>query len=432
MPSGAARDLGVDVLIIGSGLQAAYLADALHPRFSILVVDDPTLPVDDLDGDGRFGAGYDGNDVARIQPARRAAAYWGLWARQQGLAEIGRSHVRVLDDDVVASTTARWTAATLPFAPLAALPSVLDGGSLVGRGAFATPADVVLDPGEVLERLRAGTASRWVRAEIGHFGLFSDEVIDNVDLDVAGEPVPVVPRFVVVAAEAGNAEVLGRLANRLRDPARRRRAKDEVQRCQAAVSQQVVALRGELPLVSGSVEDLSITSHPVTGGEVVWLVSPPADPRRTVLGPVDGRFRVPVDDESVADVVERLLSASPHLFRHAHRLSWTAWGRRRALHPMVAEGGEIGRPVPARLDAFGLESFLALWPSHPAFTMVLGDVAAERIADELGTSADFSAGREPQDLVEDVPARRVSRWRDPATEWSTWEAFAEAHDIKLA
>lgn len=431
MPPQRSQDLGVDVLIVGAGLQAAYLANSLHPRFSVLVVDDPGLPSDDLDGDGRFGAGYDGNDVARIQPARRAAAFWSHWARDQDLTDSRRRHVRLPAPRAVADRTSAWTAATLPFADCDPLPEVFEGGTARNARAFETPGDVVLDPGTVIDRLRASSAPRWVRAEVVAFSLFADDVIELVELDVAGKPVPVVARVVVVAAESGNAEVLRRLAARVRDPVRRREVTRGVRSCQAVLSQQVVAIRGDLPLLAGTIDDLSYTSH-ADGDEVVWLVSPPPNPALTTLGPVDARFPVPVDSDEVAEVVEQVLAVSPMLFRHAHRLSWTAWGRRIAQHPMAAGTGEIGAPVPARLDSFGFQGVLALWPSHPAFTMVLGDVAAERIAAELGTPADFSRSLEPEDLAHSPSSAPVSRWRRPVGGWSSWESFAEAHDIKLA
>ena len=42
-------------------------------------------PSGTLESDGYLSAGYDGNDVNRIQPARRAAAWWRLWAESNGV-----------------------------------------------------------------------------------------------------------------------------------------------------------------------------------------------------------------------------------------------------------------------------------------------------------------------------------------------------------
>src|SRR4051794_27803263 len=85
MPPASDVDLGVDVLIIGGGIQGLYLARSLHPRYAVCVVADPRRPPEDLDSNGLFSAGYGGNDVVRIQPARRSAGYWRLWAESNDL-----------------------------------------------------------------------------------------------------------------------------------------------------------------------------------------------------------------------------------------------------------------------------------------------------------------------------------------------------------
>lgn len=427
-------DLGVDVLILGSGLQACYLADALHPRFSVCVVEDPSLPIEVLDADGLFAAGYDGNDVARIQPARRAASFWRLWAIDRGLDPDAVPVLRTVPDAHARVRTALWSDATLPFEP-GELPDALQGGSAEDAATYRTPNDVVLSPAAVLAGVRQRIEDRIIRGSVDSFATFTDEVIDLVELDVDGELVPVVARFVVAAADVGNAELLRRLASRFGDHDRRRAAQASVRDCQANVRQQVVALRGELPLIAGRFGDLWITAHPDPSGDpagVVWLVSPPPDDRATTSGPDDVRFEVPVDSSVVAAVVEQLFELSPWLFRHAHRLDWAAWGRRRTQHPMLAaaDRASVGQPVPARLDALGLEGFLALWPSHPAYAMVLGDVAAERIATHLGTSAWFSEGLEPSDLRTGALPTPVDRWRDERTRWVDWDDFADAHHVK--
>jgi hypothetical protein len=437
MAQGGGGDLGVDVLIIGGGLQACYLADALHPRFSVCVVDDPALPVEALEADGLLAAGYDGNDVARIQPARRAASFWRLWAIDNGLDPDAVPVLRTVPPERERATTALWSDATLPFEATEDLPEALRGGLAERVTTFRTPNDVVLSPAAVLDGLRRRIDERVVTASVASFSTFTDEVIDLVELDVDGRLVPVVARFVVLAADVGNGELLRRLASRFGDPSRRRSALAAVRDCQANVRQQVVALRGQLPLVAGRFGDLWITAHPSPSGDpsaVVWLVSPAPDDRATTSGPDDVRFDVPVDSAVIGAVVEQLFGLSPWLFRRAHRLQWSAWGRRRTQHPMLAatDRAAVGQPVPARLDALGLEGFLALWPSHPAYAMVLGDVAAERIGAHLGTSAAFSEGLEPRDL-RTGPLRPVAdRWNDDRTIWLEWDVFAESHDVKLA
>src|SRR5262249_12096883 len=79
------RDLGVDVLVIGAGIQGLYLARELSRTYSVCVVADPSVASGTLESDGYLSAGYDGNDANRAQPARRAAAWWRLWAESNGV-----------------------------------------------------------------------------------------------------------------------------------------------------------------------------------------------------------------------------------------------------------------------------------------------------------------------------------------------------------
>lgn len=427
-----AGDLGVDVLIIGSGLQAYYLADALHPRFSVCVVEDPSHPAESLDEDGLFAAGYDGNDVARIQPARRAASFWRMWATDHGLDPDAVPVLRTRDPETERATTALWADAALPYLPAGDVPDALRGGVADHTSTVRCPIDVVLSPAAVLDVFRRRVEDRIVRAGVAGFTTFTDQAIDLVELDVDGELVPVVARFVVFAADAANGELARQLTSRFGDAERRRRAKAAVRSCQANVRQTVVALRGPLPPVAGRFGDVWVTAHPDPDGgdDVVWLASTHPDPADTTLGPDDVRFEAPVRAEAVSAVTEALFGLSPWLFRHAHMLQWATFGRRRTLHPMVAAPDAIGEPVPARLDSFGLDAFFALWPSHPAFAMVLGDVAAERIAAQLGTSAAFSDGRTPLDLRNGVLPPVVDRWWSPRIHWLDWDDHADRNDIR--
>src|SRR4051794_41797854 len=70
------RDVAVDVLVVGAGIPALHIAQALHPTYSVGVVSEPGVTYESYESSGRFAAGYAGNDVSRIQPARRAAGYW--------------------------------------------------------------------------------------------------------------------------------------------------------------------------------------------------------------------------------------------------------------------------------------------------------------------------------------------------------------------
>jgi hypothetical protein len=431
MSGGIAGDLGVDVLIVGAGLQGLTLAGTLSGRYSLCIVDDPSHPVEFLDSDGRFSSGYGGNDVARIQPARRAAAWWALWAGQQGLArEVPVVHSVPAGEE--AARLALWREAGLDAEPTDELPAVLRGGRLEGHRLLHTPGEVIADPAEVLSVLRAPVADAVVAASVDRFASFDSRRIDDVTLTVGDRSVSVLARYVVFAADAANAALVSRLAARMGDPARRRRVHEQAHAAQANLSQTVVAVRGDLPELHGHLDGLRISSHDHEG-ERVWLISPPPDPLRTTLGPVDLRFEPTLDDAEVSRTVAAACAVSPELFRRAHRLRWATWTRRRTQHPMRAEVAttSLGHPVPARLETFGVEGLLALWPSHPAYARLLADVAGERIDAALGVPADFSAGLAPADL-RDGPLRLLrDRWAAPGQSWEAWEDFAHHHDVRV-
>lgn len=431
MNGGRASDLGVDVLIVGAGLQGLALADALADRYSVCIVDDPAHPVELLDGDGRFSAGYGGNDVARIQPARRAAAWWAMWAGRRGLArEVPVLHAVAPGDEL--ERLALWREAGLDAEAIDEVPLVLRGGRLEGHRLLRTPGEVITDPAEVLSTLRGPLSDRVVTGSVERFTSFDSRRIDDVALELPDGSASVLARYVVLAADAGNAGLLARLAARIGDPARRRALGDQARAAQANLVQTVLAVRGDLPELHGFFNGLRIASHDVDG-EKLWLVSPPPDPTRTTLGPVDLRFEPGLDEGEVVRTVAAAFALSPELFRRAHRLRWSAWSRRRTQHPMRAEVAptSLGHPVPARLETFGLDGFMALWPSHPAFARILADVASERISTALGVSAAFSDGATPADLQQGPLRTLRDRWQAPDTTWQSWDDFSHHHDVKV-
>ena len=432
----SAGDLGVDVLVLGAGLQALYVASALADRYSVCVVDDPAMQAEDLDGHGMFTAGYEGNDVARVQPARRAASFWRLWGEERGLLSPATESVWAAPAAPGRPVSALWSDAALPFTPIDELPEPLRAGVASGWEAFRIPGETVLDPAGVARALLEPVSDRVIRGTDVRFAMFGDDQIDTVEVDVDGEVVPILARYVVVAADAGNGALLARLASRIPDARRRREAREAVARCQANRRQPVVAVRGELPPLSGWLGGLRVTSHrPARGDtddELVWLVSPPPHEVSATVGPEDLRFTPSIDRDVVGATAERLLQLSPDVFRRAHRLRWTTWTARRTEHPMIATDdlSSVGQPVPARMETLGLEGFVALWPSHPSYTMILGDVVAERVADALGASAAFSEGVQPQDLIGFDRRHYVDRWDRSTTEWHSWEDFAETYDVQ--
>ncbi|MFN8039932.1 MAG: FAD-dependent oxidoreductase [Acidimicrobiales bacterium] len=433
MPIDLDEDLVVDVAIVGGGMMGHYLARQLHDRYSICVVTDPSMPVETLEAEGYLTAGYDGNDVARIQPARRAAGYWRLWAESNGVPQNEAPAMYLARPDEVGTRTRLWTDAALTYRPADDVPPIFAGGSEADASPFLLDNDVVVDPADVLAELRRGIEDRFFEGRVVRFDLAADRAIDSIAVEVGDRTVPIVPRFTVFAASGGNAELLHKVAARFRDASVRRERTETARACQAVRKKHLICIRGvDLPQVSGHVAGLQITSHPLGGGVTAWLVSPPIDDAQTTLGAEDLRFDPQVDSKVVAAAVETLFGASPELAELRRRLEWGVYARRKTEHPMMAasDTSAVGQPAPAKLETFGLESFMALWPSHLSYSMVVGDVAAERIAEALGPRG-AEEGPAPGSLAPST-VRLTARWNGGGPlNWHDWDGFATLHDIKV-
>ena len=112
-------DLAVDVLIIGGGIQAHYLARQLSDDYSVCVLVDPSLREESLEAEGYMSAGYDGNDANRIQPARRAAGYWKLWAESNDLVHDETDPLFTVATDDLSTIPRLWSDASLVHVPVA-------------------------------------------------------------------------------------------------------------------------------------------------------------------------------------------------------------------------------------------------------------------------------------------------------------------------
>lgn len=432
MPVELSEDLAVDVLIVGGGIQAHYLARQLVDRYSVCVLSDPSVREETLDTEGYFSAGYEGNDANRIQPARRAAGYWKLWSESHGVVhDESETYFTVGPDDLV-TRPRLWSDASLVFQQATDLPSVFGGGSISDHVAFRTVNDVVVSPSAVLAQLRQGIEHCFIQGKVVKVGLANDRAIEFIDVEIDGATIPIVPRYTVFAASGANAGLIAKVAVRFRDVAKRKERTEQAKASQAVRRRYDLCIRGDLPLVSGHFGGFQVTSHRLVGtSDVIWIVNPPIDDALTTLGVDDLRFDVPVDSKVVASVVRILFGMSPAIERGAHRFRWSVYGRRRTEHPMMAvrQSSKVGQPAPAKIDNFGLDSFMALWPSHSSYAMIVGDVATERIAEALGARGDFGLAVSPAELADATPAPPQARWEEPSFPWHSWDTFAADHSI---
>jgi glycine/D-amino acid oxidase-like deaminating enzyme len=426
-------DIGVDVLVIGAGIQGLYVARSLSRRYSVCVVNDPAVESETLQSQGYISAGYDGNDAMRAQPARRAAGYWRLWAESNGVAHDYAPPHFVVPADQQFSRPVMWTDATLPYEQLTEVPEVFAGGTIASGVPYTIANDVVVNPGAVLNRLRKGLESLCLTGSVLRFGLAADAAIDHVEIEVDERVIPIVPRYVVLAAGVGNATLLSMIGKRFNDQSRRKDAQGLARASQAIQRSYLLCLRGrDLPLLSGWFGGYCIAAHPLSSSDdIAWLVAPPADDALTTLGPDDLRFEPRPDAAVIRDALERLFEMSPTIERMAPDLRWSCYAARRAQHPMLAAADttHVAQPVPAKLDAFGLDGLLALWPSHLGYSMVLGDVVVERIEGELGKPAQFPGSLQPSDLSINLGPSRA-RWDRDNFPWRDWASFAARYEFK--
>lgn len=426
-------DLGCDVLIIGAGIQGLYLGHALvRAGYTVCLVTDPNSPLETTDANGYFSAGYEGNDVARIQPARRAAGYWRLWAESNKVPfDADREYAAVAPGDV-AMKERLWLDATLQARQADEVPEVFRDGTLGGHTFFRLENDVVINPSDVLANLREGLADRHMWGEVVQIGLVADTAIDFVNVDVGDQNVvPIVPRYTVFASNAGNAALLNLLGSRFRDQNKRLEAKKTVAACQAVRRELHVVVRGNLPAVNGLFGSITLASHAYGDtGERVWVATVPCPDTQTVMGIDDVRFEPQPEPGAVAAVVQELLAMAPSLRRGDAGLAWSAFVGRHSQHPMAASTGpEVGTPVPAKIETLGLEGFLALWPSHLGYAMILGDVATERITEALVAPGSYTEGPQPFDFAEPPPETLIVRWEQDGFGWWDWAGFAAEHGI---
>ncbi len=430
-PGDVDGDLAVDVLVIGAGIQGLYIAREVAKTYSVCVVSDPTMASATLESDGYLSAGYDGNDVNRIQPARRAAAWWRLWAESNQVAFDPEPTWFVVSSDELSARTRLWSDAALTVTQADELPPMFADGSLADGVAFRTETDVVINPAVLLGELRRAIADRCLEGEVVRFGLFTDEAIDDVQVQVGDVLVPIVARFVVLAAGVGNADLLTKLSSRLSDQARRKSSKELVDSCQAVRIQYEICVRGDLPSLSGRFGPFTVASHAgASDGTRTWVISGPIDDAQTTVGPTNTRFEPTIDSTRVAELLTQLFAASPALEKEAGGLQWSVYASRRTQHPSLAvpDTSTVAQPVPAKLEKLELEGFLAVWPSHLAYAQFVGDSVAERIAEALGPPASYPDGLDPSDLGA-APGELVARWDRPDFAWQDWNTFRQAHGL---
>lgn len=405
-------DIGVDVAILGGGLAARILAGALHPRRSVCVVDDPAFTTERSTVDGYVSAGYGASDAREAASERQGAATWRLWAARQGIEAVGDTPWCTLPAAARPASIQRWADAGLAHeATGGGLPRPFDAGAAAGEATFRLLEDLVVRPGEVLARARRPVEHRWLDRSVVRFRTFGDGVVDAVELEDAVDrrSIAVAPRLVVLAADGGNATLLGRLAMRL--DGEQRDGVRALRDAQVAHRRTVVGVRGSLPLVSGRFGGCHVVAQPLTGSsDVAWLVRSTVESGRAVHGEEDLRFEPPLDRREAAALLARLLATAPELVDRAEELRWGAWTRR-----------ETAGPAGAGVHDAGLPSLLALWCPELSASALAADAAAEWVERALGgRGARGAEPDEPLPATGSAATEAPMSWDRPDGPWRSW------------
>lgn len=257
-------------------------------------------------------------------------------------------------------------------------PDVFDGCP----GTVATLAEPVISPASFVEVLRKRNLNRLLKvdAEGVEFSVANSGTVAEVRLASGPHALSLRPRLVVLAAGAGNADLLRRLG----------RNKPQMQRRPL----HMVMARGDLPVLNGHCVDgaktrVTITSERLTDGQVVWQIG--------------------------GQIAEDGVSMEPaELIRHAQaetqavlpslRLQNTAWATYRVDR---AEGSTAGNKRPDDIQISREGNVLTCWPTKLALAPELARAVACQV--------------EPSDESILFPGDAVREWTKPQVAASPWE-----------
>ena len=240
--------------------------------------------------------------------------------------------------------------------------------------------------------------------------------------------VPIVARFVVLAAGVGNADLLTKLSSRFSDQARRKSTKELVDGCQAVRAQYELCVRGRPAGDQRSVRDLvhrDLTRSPDSGEPRTWVVSPPVDDSLHHARPGQPPLRA-------ADrlgrwwpaLVDQLFAASPALEKQAARpASGRSTWPRRTQHPVAGrrrhlDGGPAGPGQAGEVRSRGLPGRVAVAPGLRPVRGRLGGRAHRRGAGPARSTSPTAS--QPADLGQSAPAL-AARWDRPDFDWQDWD-----------
>lgn len=249
-------------------------------------------------------------------------------------------------------------------------------------GTVATLAEPVISPASFIEVLRKRNLNRLLKvdAEGVEFSVSNSGTVAEVRLSSGPHALSLRPRLVVLAAGAGNADLLRRLG---RDkPAMQRRPLH------------MAMVRGDLPLLNGHCVDgaktrVTITSEQLPDGQVIWQIG--------------------------GQIAEDGVAMEPTaLIRHAHselkavlpslNLQDTAWATYRVDR---AEGATAGQKRPDDIQISREGNVLTCWPTKLALAPELARAVACQV--------------EPSDESVLFPGDAITGWTKPQTAASPWE-----------
>jgi hypothetical protein len=277
------------------------------------------------------------------------------------------------------------------------------------------PEDLTFDAGAALEALRRPYAGHILEGVVRGFTQAGGRVIE-VEAQVGGQALTIVPDQVLIAAGAGNAALLQQLGA----PA------DAVRRSQLVRPMHMLCARGpDLPPLAAFFMDLVVIGHPGADGETTWLITyNPPEPRFTA-GAVDMASDPPVEPALLQASIARLKALVPDFVERARTCRWDVYAgwKTDAPGPDPKPLLDIAYPRPYHIPDTGLANLQLVWPNHWG----LAHAAAEEIASALRQTC---RSRHPQPSLPASGAQEIAmKWRRADRNWQRWSAFAACYDL---
>ena len=173
-------------------------------------------------------------------------------------------------------------------------------------------------------------------------------------------------------------------------------------------------------------QELTLIAHPLTDGDVMWLVTYDSPKPQFLAGEIDMTIDPPVSSDIVRGTLDRLKSLLPDFAERASQCAWSAYAGWKTDAP-----GEdalallrISTPKPYDARSFGISNFFAVWPNHWGLATPASQEVATYVRESLRQQHDLPDL--PKRHSTDDDAARMKFMRKDR-DWQSWSMFATTY-----